>query len=196
MANTNAPFGFALSGYLPGKTPNFAPSVRRIASANGTAIYNGDPVTGLNTGYITRSTAGTTSIAGIFIGCKFFSTSAQRTVWRSYWPGSDATGDVEAYIIDSPDAMFRAQAGGSTTAIGFADIGAGINFALGTGNTATGVSGAYADQTTINTTSTLPFRIVDLVRDPPGANGTDTASAYNHVLLAFNFQDYRGTTLV
>jgi hypothetical protein len=196
MANTNAPFGFALSAFLPGFTPNYAPSVRRIASNNATAIYCGDPVTALNTGYITRSTAGTTSIEGILLGVKYLSTTQQRTVWRNYWPGSDATGDVEAYVIDSPNALFRAQAGGSTTAIGFADIGSGINFALGTGNTATGISGAYADQTTIATTSTLPFRIVKLVRDPPGANGTDIASAYNHVILAFNFQDFRGTTLV
>ena len=196
MPNTNAPFGFSPSLYLNGFTANFAPSVRRIAAANGTAIFTGDPVTSLNTGYITRSTAGTTSIAGIFVGCKYYSAAARRTVWNNYWPGSDAVGDVEAYVIDAPNAMFRAQAGGSATAIGFADVGSGINFALGTGNTATGISGAYADQTTLGTTSTLPFRVVDLVRDPPGANGTDTASAYNHVILAFNFQDFRGTTLV
>lgn len=195
MANTNAPFGFEHEGYLPGYTGNFEHSVRKIKSDNSTAIYSGDPVTSLSTGYIARSTAGTTQIHGIFVGCEYISTSQKRKVWMPYWPGSDATGDITAYVIDSPQAIFRVRAGGSTTAIGFADINALANFALGTGNASTGKSGAYLDQTTIATaTTTLPFRIIGLVEDPPGADGTDATSGYNIVRVAFNFQDYRATT--
>lgn len=195
MPNVQAPFGFSPIGRIPGMTPNFAPSVRRIASNNSTAIYKGDPVTSLSTGYITRSTAGTTQIAGIFWGCKYYSTSQRRTVWSNYWPGSDATGDIEAYVIDDPDARFVVQAGGSTTPIGFADINANANFALGTGNAATGLSGAFLDQTSINpATTTLPFRIIDIVREPPGQNGTDIAAAYNYVIVGFNAQDGRVQT--
>jgi hypothetical protein len=195
MANTNAPFGFQLAGFLDGRSGSLGQQTRLIANGDTTAVYSGDPVTSLNTGYVTRSTAGTTQIAGIFIGCTYLNTALGRTVWSPSWPGSGATGDVTAYVVTDPQAVFKVQAGGSATAIGLADINANINFALGTGNATSGQSGAYADQTTISpSTTTLPFRIVGLIQAPPGANGTDITSGYNQILVAFNFQDFRVTT--
>jgi hypothetical protein len=194
MANVQAPFGFQHVGYLEGAAPTGGQAVRKIASGNGTAIYWGDPVTSLGTGYITRSTAGTTQVHGIFVGCKYLSTAAGKTVWSRYWPGSDAAADVEAYVINSPQAIFQVQAGGAATAIGFADINANANFGLGTGNATTGQSGAYLDQTTLNTTTTHPFRVVDTVTFPSGGPGTDVASAYNYVLVTFNWQDFKSST--
>jgi hypothetical protein len=32
----------------------------------------------------------------------------------------------------------------------------------------------------------LPFRIVGLVENPPGSNGTDITTEYNRVIVAFN----------
>lgn len=196
MANTSAPFGFQLAGFLDGRTGSLGQQTRLIANADTNAVYSGDPVTSLNTGYVTRSTAGTTQISGIFIGCTYLNTSLGRTVWSPSWPGSGATGDVTAYVVSDPQATFKVQSGGSTTtAIGIADINANINFALGTPNTTTGQSGAYVDQTTINpSTTTLPFRIISLISAPPGAPGTDTTTPYNNVLVSFNFQDFRVTT--
>ena len=195
MANTNAPFGFQLAGFLDGRSGTFGQQTRLIANADTTAVYSGDPVTSLNTGYVTRSTAGTTQIAGIFIGCTYLNTALGRTVWSPSWPGSGATGDITAYVISDPQATFKVQAGGSTTAIGLADINANANFAIGTPNTLSGQSGAYLDQTTISpSTTTLPFRIISLVTAPPGAPGTDITTGYNQVIVAFNFQDFRVTT--
>lgn len=195
MANTNAPFGFQLAGFLDGRTGSLGQQTRLIANADTNAVYSGDPVTSLSTGYVTRSTAGTTQIAGIFIGCTYLNTALGRTVWSPSWPGSGATGDVTAYVVTDPQAIFKVQAGGSSTAIGLADINANVNFALGTPNTTSGQSGAYADQTTLSAaTTTLPFRVVGLVQAPPGANGTDITSGYNQILVAFNFQDFRVTT--
>jgi len=181
MANTNAPFGFRQYRGL-GSAPTYEQSVRLVKSDNTTAIYFGDPVSNLNTGYITRATAGTAQISGIFAGCKYLSTSQKRTVWSNYWPGSDAAADVEAYIIDDPNAQFLVQAGG--TAIGLADMGLNIQFNLGTGNASTGISGAFVESPAV--TATLPFRIIGFDVDPPGSNGTDITSAYNYVIVAFN----------
>jgi len=193
MANTSAPFGFQHVGYLEGHGPTGGQTVRKIASNYGTAINFGDPVVSVNTGYIQQAVAGTTQIAGIFVGCKYLSTSQARTVWSKYWPGSDATGDVEAYIINSPNAIFRVQAAGSSTAIGFLNVNENVNFALGT--PANGISGAYADQTTLNpATTTLPFRVVGHVQDPPGANGTDITTGFNIILVAFNNVDTKALT--
>lgn len=186
MANTFAPFGFRQYRGL-GSAPTYEQVVARVVY-NASAIYYGDPVQPDANGYVVVGSPGTTQVAGVFAGCKYLSQSQKRTVWSNYWPGSDvASGNtVEAYIINDPNARFVVQAGGSTTAIGYADINANANFAIGTPNANTGISGAYLDQTTIGTTNTLPFRIVGLVTDPPGSNGTDTASAYNYVIVGFN----------
>jgi hypothetical protein len=184
MANTAAPFGFRQYKGT-GAAPTFEQNVRKIAFGNATAVFFGDAVTPLSTGYIAQATAGTVRIEGIFAGCKYVSTSQKRTVWSNYWPGSDATGDVEAYVIDDPNAQFVVQASGALP-IGFANIGEYVNLAVGTGNTATGISGMSVDQTSLNTTVTLPFRITGLIQDPPGANGTDITTAYNLVVVAFN----------
>lgn len=192
MANTNAPFGFRYVGSRGGGAPTFEIEHRKIASGNTTAIYKGDPVVSLTTGYITRATAGTTQIAGIFIGCTYNSSSqAGKLIESPHWPGSDALGDVDAKIIADPNATFVAQTSNGT--IDLSGVNANINFALGTGNATTGLSGASADVGTIGTTATLPFRVVGLITEPPGAAGTESG-AYQHVLLRLNFVDTRSTT--
>jgi len=181
VANTNAPFGFR-QAKGNGSAPTYEQVEMLIASNNTTPIYFGDAVIPLNTGYIAQATASTVQLAGIFMGCKYLSTSQKRTVWSNYWPGADNTGVVTAYVCNDVNARFMVQAGG--TAIGIADLNANIQLNVGTGNTATGISGMYVESP--NTTDTLPFRVVGLVTEPPGANGTDIASAYNYVIVAFN----------
>ena len=190
MANTNAPFGFSPEGTVSGSTPNFRLSRRFIAAGNSTAIFTGDavvPVTGTSTGYIKQATASTIAMAGIFWGCKYLSISQGRPVWSRYWPGSDANGDVTAYVIDNPDAEFVVQAGG--TAIGVASLNQNVQLNVGTGNTTTGQSGMYVENP--NVTATLPFTITGFVQDPTGANGTDITTAYNWVKVTFNNEVFR-----
>ena len=200
MANTFAPFGFLQYQGGAGGAPTFAQSARRIASGNGTAIFTGDPVmpqTSSPDGYIVRAAAGTTTLAGIFVGCQYVSTSQKRTVWSRYWPGSDATGDVIAYVIDDPNSRFLVQTSGaafynaSATASTIAGlpIGQYAQFTIGTGNTNTGSSAAYLSS--VGTTVTFPFIIVDYVYFPPGANGTDQASDYPYVIVGFNNEIFR-----
>lgn len=195
MANTFAPFGFAQNAGT-GSAPTYEMVTRVIANTAG-AIYSGDPVTSQSDGTIAQSTPGTTQIAGIFYGCTYLSAALNRTVWSPNWPGSGAAvanSVVTAYIVNDPNAKFVVQSGNAGTPVGVADIGANINFAIGTGNALTGQSGAYANQATINTTSTLPFRIVGLVQSPPGANGTDTSSNGNWIVVAFNNVDTKSLT--
>lgn len=183
MANTQAYNGF--SQYKGnGSAPTYEQVVATIASDYTTPIFFGDPVQPAATGYIIVGT-GSATIAGIFVGCKYLSTSQKRTVWSNYWPGSDNNGTVEAYIINDPNAQFVASGDSSTSLWVQAAINANCGYAIGTGNTANGISGAYLDSTTLNTTSTLPFRIVGYVVDPPGANGTETG-AYRKIIVAFN----------
>jgi hypothetical protein len=190
MANANAPFGFQHIGGVGGNALNFGQNTRLIASTYTTPIYFGDavvPVTSTATGYIAQATASTVALAGIFIGCQYLSVSTGRLINSRYWPGSDANGDVTAYVIDDPQARFRVQA--DSTGLPFAKIGQNVQLNVGSGgSTATGMSGMYVSGTP-GTTSTYPFILVGL--DPAGTAGTDATLGYNVVTVQFNNEIFK-----
>ena len=198
MSNSNAPFGFSPSGTSSGM-PNYRISTKRIASTNTGAIYKGDPVSWVSntpTGYIKQATAAefatntyNNSLAGIFWGCTYLSTSRKQEVWSPYWPGADATGDVIAYVIDDPHARFTVMGNstdfnitGTIATYTTSPIGRLCTFVVGSGSTTTGLSGAYA----ATPGATGPFMVVDLVTSPPGANGADPTTAYNWIVVGFS----------
>jgi len=191
MANTQAYFGFTQYQGGAGGAPTFAQSVRRIASSSG-AIYTGDPVmpaVSSANGYIVQASPGSTTLAGIFVGCKYLNTSLGRTVWSSYWPGSGATGDVEAYVIDDPNARFIVQTSTSSFPITgtLSTQTSGVQgqyaqFSIGSGNTSTGRSGAYLSS--LATTATFPFVVIDY--QVGFQNGGDPTSQYCNVIVGFN----------
>lgn len=187
MANTFAPFGFSqYSGN--GSAPTYEQNVG-FCAYNTAAMYFGDPVFQNSDGSIYPTTPGTGILAGVFVGCKYLSVSQKRTIWSNFWGAADvASGNtVEVYVVNDPNARFVAQVGGSSsTGLAATDVGANVQFAYGTPNTMSGVSGAYIDITvTPTTTATLPFKVVGLVTSPPGANGT-ASGAYNYAVVAFN----------
>ena len=195
MANVAGPFGLVVSGTFSGPV-NFAEFHNppfRIASNYGTAIGYGDIVTLVSatpTGYLQQWVAAGGSaivqVAGVFVGCRYYSTSQRKTVWNNYWTGADATGDVEAFVISDPSAQFVIQtsAGPTTQAM----IGTTADVVVGTVNTTTGWSGMALDAPSTSNPSYLPLKILGLVTSPPGANGTDVTTAYNNVIVGFNNQ--------
>lgn len=151
-------------------------------------------------------------IAGVFVGCRYFSTAQKRPVWQPYWGGADSTGDVTAYVITDQDAQFTVQTANSSiaaTALGFANIGQNISFHFDdftstgetNGNVNTGNSTFFADQFSLIANSTagatqnglLPFRIIGLANYLPGQvsplvsiNGNDSTGNYNRIIVGFN----------
>jgi hypothetical protein len=199
MANKFAPFGFQQAKGT-GSAPTYEQVTGVIDSGNGTPIYFCDPVDE-NAGYIIQGNPSAFPMAGVFVGCKYLSVSQKKTVWSNYWPGSDSANPVEAYFINDPNAQFLVQTGNSaspgTVPVTQAMVGSMINFAVGSGNAASGVSGAYADTSTIIASGTtgsaeLPFRIVGLATNVPavatgaGAVPYDPAAANNYIIVAFN----------
>jgi len=193
-ANVAGYFGFRqYSG--TGSAPTYE-QVAVLIDYNASAIFYGDPVTPQSDGTVARasstgSTPGAPGISGIFQGCQYLSVSQKRTVWSNYWPGSDvASGNfVTGYIINDPNAKFVAQS--DSTGLALADINSTIGFVIGTGNTSNGISGAYLDTSTLNTSSYniyAPFKVVGIVNDPPGAPGTlSNSQAYDYAIVSFNY---------
>jgi len=185
MANTSAPFGFRqYSG--TGSAPTYEQVAVTIAY-NATNIFYGDPVEPDANGLIVQGdgTTAAAGIAGVFVGAQYLSVAQKRTVWSNYWPGSDVSSanTVIGYIINDPNAKFLVQTGSTGATQSTINLNAG--YTIGSGNTANGISAAFLDVTTAATTSTLPFRVVALVTEPPGSAGTE-AGAYNYVVVAFN----------
>lgn len=193
MANTNSPFGFRQTAGN-GSSPTYEQVAYNMAY-NASATYFGDPVTLQADGTVavsasTGATPAALGIAGIFVGCKYLSVSQKRVVWSNYWPGSDvASGNyVTAYIVNDPNARFQVQS--DSTGLALVDVNSTIGFAIGTGSSSTGISGAYLDSATINTSSYVdknPFKVFGIVDNPPGVQGTLTnGQAYDWVIVGFN----------
>lgn len=198
MANVASPFGFVQWGTVGASTPNFSQSASvkgsfRIAAGYTTAIGFGDPVTlvsGANpTGYIQRwvngSGSATFQVAGVFFGCRYLSTGQKKTVWNNWWPGSDATGDIEAFVASDPTAIFLCQTSAGVP-IDQTYMGLTADVTLGTVNTTTGWSGASLALPSVSSPANLPFKVVGIVTDPPGVNGNDATTANNNVLVTPN----------
>jgi hypothetical protein len=196
IASTGGPvnMGFSSGAPIPGST---TVGGYRIASGYATAIYYGDAVrmNSSSTGYVEQWANGDGNTAarilvGIFLGCQYYSTSQKKTINNNYWPGSDATGDVAAYICDDPQSLWMVQAGVAGTAFNDTYIGATADIvASPAGNATTGISGMSLNTPT--TTSTNPFKMVGVVTSPPGANGADITTAYNNVIVSFNNQQFK-----
>lgn len=199
MANNFAPFGFLPEAGADGAAPTYGTTWVPVSASDTTKIFRGDPVKRLATGLVAQWTAATavSQFAGIFWGCQYYSISRQEKTYSKYWPGADAaTGSVLAQIIPSNTAVplkFKVQTANSNTtavAVTQADVGQNVDVSLGSGNTLSGMSTAYADINTFGTAATLPFTIVDLYpgvgASTNGGNGSDATSAYNWIVVQAN----------
>ncbi len=207
MANVNAPFGLKQQQSAEGAPSNFEMITGVVAYNDSTKIYTGDPVKLLSTGFIAQWSAGTavSQMAGIFCGCEYLSSSQGKMVSSPYWPGADVASTAQNTIVaklmvctGSASPSFLVQS--DSTGVAFADLGQNVDLAMGTGSTLTGQSGAYLDVAgTINTTATLPFRIVSLYGGGVGAGGRggiqpsstnpyggSATGAYNWVIVRAN----------
>lgn len=193
MANTQATFGFRHIGYVSGAAPDYQMATGIITSGNATKIFRGDPVClDPTTGFIVQGANNTSTLAGIFDGCMYTPVGGT-PVWSPFWPGA-ASGNATAYLINAPGALFMVAA--INTSLVTANIGENIGFTIGTGNTATGVSAATIEQTTLNTTNTLPFKVYALGNQflAASSNGSDPATPYGWAVVQFNNQQSKQLT--
>lgn len=182
----DAPYGLRpvnLIGGLP-----FAGATRAIpiASNYGTAIYYGDVVQYKNDGTLIittlqNQTSPVAGVVGVFLGCSYTNPSTKQKLYSQYYPGSVVADDIEAYICDDPNALFKVvnctsavadnAAGGLLPAYiarGSA-IACNAELVLNTGLANTGNSrmGVFIN----NVTTILPMRVVDVVPDTKNTSG-------------------------
>ena len=173
------PYGLKPVNLIGGQV--FAGSTRQmqIASGYATNIFYGDLVKRIADGTIEKDT-GTTSATpcGVFLGVSFTNASTGQVQQQQYYPASTqikSGTQIFAVVADDPDTLFKVVSCSGTTVVagmGISAIGNNIALIQNAGSTITGNSAVAIDEGTQDTTSTLPIRIIDVVRDT--ATGTDT----------------------
>lgn len=146
----------------------------KIASNYGTSIFNGDAVKLVTGGTVERDAfdAAMTPI-GVFLGCTYTDPNLKYKVFRQHYPANTVADDIEAYIVDATDVLYKAAVLSSGTTIGDlaqTDIGANVAGVNNAGDTTTGNSKSGISDTSA-TTATLPFRIVGLVEETKNSSG-------------------------
>jgi hypothetical protein len=181
-----APYGFKPVNLIGGQV--FSGSTRNLPIQYGyaTNIFYGDVVS-ITRGFVARLsvTTGVTSgydPVGIFLGCSYTDPTTKQKRFSQYWPASTLAGDAVAIITDDPDTVFKvaavtAQGGTTISSVPIAAIGLNIAGSDLAGNQNTGDSSNAVLATSIASTSTLPFRIIDVVRDTLVSLGTATLSS-------------------
>ena len=202
MANAETSFGLRPVGLVGSGTNSTGVTQYEIASNNTNAIFNGALVIPLAGGVIEQAgdtAGGTTAALGVLVGVEYVDSVSKMPVFINYWPGSgsvsvDTNHPVKALVADNPEQLFVVAADATLTDRATALTGVFANASLGTsartGSTDTGKSNSQLSVSSINTTATLPLRIVGLVDDD--ANN-DYSSAGAHLLVRINAHFNSGT---
>jgi hypothetical protein len=178
----SGPFGLKPVNLIGGQV--FAGSTRLMEIATtanvgiATNIFYGDLVKRVANGTIEKDT-GTTSATpcGVFLGCQFTNASTGQIQQQQFYPASTAVvagTKIFAFVADDPDTLFQVvscSSGTTVAAMGISAIGNNIALIQNAGSTITGNSAVAIDEGTQDTTSSLPIRIIDVVRET--ATGAD-----------------------
>jgi len=183
----SAPYGMIPVKMVNGNPYNGATRAYKIQSGNTDVIFNGDVVGLAVDGYVDRTAFDAAIPAvGVFIGCSYTDPTYGLT-FRNYYPGSVTASDITAYVVDDPNVLFKmAVTNGSGVISELGQNAVGSNFAgdegaSANGSTTTGKSYGGIDATSLATTNTLPFRVVEGVEETKNASGN-----FTEVLVKWN----------
>lgn len=175
MATTAAPYGGRVVKLAGNRVNTNGNSLYPIASNYGTSIYYGQPVVFLASNSSVQVPAaadlgGATQelYIGIFVGCTYTDPNLKYTVFKQYYPANTVASDIQAYVMDDPNAIIQMEA--STTAF---DVWAnlGKNYALSAasgGSATTGNSNIALDTSSAGNNN--PFKLVGIAQGPLNIN--------------------------
>ena len=179
------PYGLQPINLIGGQVYAGSTRLFRIAANYNTSIYYGDVVKINSDGTIVKDTGTTTATpVGIFMGCTYTNPSTQQKLnYQSYTANTNAS-DIQAYVVDDPDVLFKVAAVSSGTTVAFySSQQIGLNAALvqNNGSNTTGDSQVAIDGTSFATTASLPIRVVDIVPET-----SNSANGYCEFICKFN----------
>ena len=172
----SGPYGLVPINLIGGQV--FAGATRQIpiATNSSTAIFFGDVVKLGSDGTLSKDT-GTSAATpvGVFLGCTY-TDPVFGTTFRQFYPGTTSITDIEAYVQDDPDALYKVAVVSTGTNISYvtrANVGENAVLVQTTGSTITGDSKVAVSSTT-GTTSSWPIRIIDVIPETQSSAGSYT----------------------
>jgi hypothetical protein len=181
----NGPYGLIPINLIGGQV--FAGATRQIpiASNYGVGIFFGDVVKLSSDGILVKETGTITATpVGVFLGCSYTDPTYGK-VFRQNYPANTVASDIQAYVQDDPDALFKVAIVSSGTTIGTVQrtaVGNNAELVQNPGNATTGNSAVAIDN--IATTATLPIRIIDLVPETSYVSGGNVV--YQEAIVKWN----------
>jgi hypothetical protein len=186
MPNVLERFGLRPSRQLNGSPFINAQNRYRIASGNSTAIFQGDLVTPLSSGTITRYVANTSNVVvGVFNGCFYTDPTTQKPTFSNFYPTSTNASDITAFVIDGPDTVYEVNA---NAVFAVADLFQNYTVNNVSGNTQTGISLVQLDVANSGTAGTFVVQAIDISQDP---NNNDVATSNANIMVRINNHFYR-----
>ena len=190
-ANVLAPRGLQYSRNNFAAAPNYQGNEYYIKPAYASSISIGDMVktgTGGDLGYVAVAAASDTSMLGVFGGVlPFYSPTVQQTYHglNGSWPaGTAANGPVKCLVTSDPGAEFIAQVNGGVYDQSWRGKNIGfVNASNGAPNFA-GQSTLVLDYASLDTTNTLPFRVLGVAGLPGSA--MDPTGTYPWIIVKMN----------
>ena len=205
------PYGFRPVNLIGGQPYAGSTRMFKIASGYDTNIFYGDPVKILRDSNSLLPVDGTVVVQdqswsgvssyygydnklpytiGVFMGCSFTNPYTKQKMFSQYYPANTVADDIQAYVVDDPDALFKVvfvqnqpnyyddpfSAGGTTpSAVGLQYVGRNLIVAVNPGNTNTGdslygVADVY-NPLYIVQQNLMPVRVVDVVPETATSNG-------------------------
>ena len=184
MANQNTAYGLRPIGLVGSATNSTGVTQYEIASNNTHPIYQYSIVVPLAAGvidYAGATSGGTTQALGVLMGVEYVDSVSKKPVFINYWPGSggasvDTNHPVKAFVADNPNQLFKVASDATLTNRATAQAAVFANASLGTsartGSSENGNSNSALGVSTINTTATLPLRIVGIMDDEANSDYT------------------------
>ena len=193
MSNVVEQFGLRPYRKLDGTPLVGAQNRYTVKPGYATAIYQGDLVIPTSTGNIEKydpSGGASNVVVGVFNGCFYNDPTTQKPTYKNYYPGgvTPTEGDLTAYIVDDPDAVFLADA---DAVFARADLFSNYGITNTTGVTQTGISKAQLDVGVSGVANTFVVQAIDICQDP---DNNDTSSANANILVRINNHFFRSGT--
>ena len=198
MANTNAPFGGKPVGYRSGAPYSGKANLYYLAASQGDALHIGDFVVSSAVGDANGvpgidKAAGNSVCRGIIVGLLpvypgvSMVGSALDLEDAGYLSASNAAATY-ALVADESDLVFEIQCGATATNLVSTKLSNNFTLTIAVPSPATNpLSATIVDNSSINTTNTLQFKMLGLASRPNNAIG-----AYQVVKACFNTHELSG----
>jgi len=196
MANKDAAFGFRPIGKVGQNRDSQGLSEYNIAANTTNAIYQNDLVSFAASGFIENAQPTTSAphLLGSLNGVFYTDASTSKPTWANHLEAANTATDIVGFVSDDPYERFEAQ---SSTTLAIADIG--LNAPLATyaaGSSANYVSKQEVNTGSMDTTNTLPIRVIGVAKDLENSelSNATTYAANVNVVCKINTHFMTNTT--